>query len=115
MFVISRSTRIAEVKQPDRPDTAEYKVENDRGLLWRLNTYWRVEQADGGIYAQCEAVSLSRDVLLGLGILLKGFVARFPKESMLEMLRQTRDGLTKSAVTGGLQFEQLRVTPTQRK
>jgi hypothetical protein len=105
MFVVSRSTRIAEVKQSDRPDTAEYTVQNDRGLLWRLNTYWRVEQADGGVYAQCEAVSLSRDAPLGLGIFLKGFLSHFPKESMVETLRQTREGLTKSAVTGGLQFK----------
>ena len=93
MLVVSRSTRIAEVKKADRPDTAEYPVGNDTGLLWRLNTYWQAEEADGGVYAQCEAVSLSRDAPLGLGLILKGFLAQFPRGSMTDTLRQTREGL----------------------
>jgi hypothetical protein len=93
MFVVSRSTRIAEVKDPERPGTEEYPVGNDTGYLWRLNSYWRVEEADGGVYARCEAVSLSRDAPLGLGFILKGFLGTFPRESMLETLRQTRDRL----------------------
>lgn len=93
MAVVSRSTRVAQVKDPQHPDSGEYPVENDDGLLWRLNTYWRVEEADGGVYAQCEAVSLSRDAPLGLGFILKGFLAHFPRESMIDTLRQTRQAL----------------------
>jgi hypothetical protein len=39
----------------------------DSGFLWRLNSYWRFGAADGGVYARCEAISLSRDVPAGLG------------------------------------------------
>ncbi len=84
-YLISRSTKIAEVK-----DGTELPVGDDTGFLWRLNTYWRFEQADGGVYAECEAISLSRDVPGFLSWMIKGFVEKFPKESMLNTLRGTK-------------------------
>jgi hypothetical protein len=90
MYVVSHSTRIAEVKDPQRPFSAEEPVGRDSGFLWRLNSYWRFEEADGGVYAECRAISLSRDVPVGLGWMIKGFVAKFPKESMLNTLLGTK-------------------------
>lgn len=90
MYVISRSTRIAEVKDSKGPYTAEEPVGNDTGFLWRLNSYWHFEEADGGVYARCQAISLSRDVPLGLGFMLKGFLQKFPKESMTNTLYGTK-------------------------
>lgn len=90
MYVDSHSTRIAEVQDPKHSYTEEAPVGDDSGFLWRLNSYWRFEEADGGVYAECEAISLSRDVPLGLGFMLKGFLERFPKESMLNTLRGTK-------------------------
>jgi hypothetical protein len=91
--VISRSTRIAEVKDPDKSYDEELPVGNDTGFLWRLDTYWQFQSADDGVYARCEAISLSRDVPLGLGWMLKGFLESFPKESMMNTLRGTRDAI----------------------
>jgi hypothetical protein len=90
LIVTSRSTRIGEVKNPDRSYTEEVAAGEDSGFLWRLNSYWRFEAADGGVYARCEAISLSRDVPGGLGWMLKGFLESFPKESMVNTLRGTR-------------------------
>lgn len=90
MFLISRSTRIAEVRDPERSLTDEVPVGHDFGFLWRLNSYWQFEQADGGVYAECRAISLSRDLPAGLGWMLKGFINRFPKESIQNTLRGTR-------------------------
>ncbi len=90
MSVTSRSTRIAEVKDPDRSYTEEVTDGGDTGVLWRLNSYWRFEAADGGVYAECEAISLSRDVPLGLGWMIKGLLEKFPKQSMQNTLRGTK-------------------------
>jgi hypothetical protein len=97
MYVISHSTRIAEVKDADHPDAGEEPVGDDTGFLWRLNSYWRFEQADAGVYAECEAISLSRDVPPLLGWMIKGLLEKFPKESMQNTLRGT-----KAAVLGRL-------------
>lgn len=89
MYVNSRSTRIAEVKNPDGPYTDEEPVGHDDGFLWALNSYWRFERADGGVYAQLEAVSLSRDLPFGL-MWLKGFLQKFPRDSMELTLKGTK-------------------------
>ena len=97
MSVVSRSTRIAEVKDHKRSYTEEEPIGNDTGFLWRLNSYWRFEEADGGVYAECEAISLSRDVPMGLGWMIKGFVSKFPRESMQNTLRGTKVAVQQSA------------------
>ena len=89
MFLISHSTRIAEVKDAANPDAGEKPVGDDTGFLWRLNSYWRFVEADGGVYAECEAISLSRDVPAIIGWMIKGFLEKFPKESMQNTLRGT--------------------------
>ncbi len=33
----------------------------DRGFLWRLNSYWRYQQVDGGVLVECESLTLSRE------------------------------------------------------
>ncbi len=90
LIVTSRSTHIGEIKDPGKSYTEEVAQGSDSGFLWRLNSYWRFEAADGGVYARCEAISLSRDVPPGLGWMLKGFLESFPKESMVNTLRGTR-------------------------
>jgi hypothetical protein len=97
--VTSRSNHIAEVKDPKKSYTEEEPAGNDSGFLWRLNSYWRFEAADGGVYAECEAISLSRDVPLGLGWMIKGFLESFPKESMMNTLRGTRAAVAARTVS----------------
>jgi len=89
MYIDSRSTRLAEVKNPDRSFRDEEKIGHDDGFLWALNSYWRCEQAGGGVYAQLEAISLSRDLPFGL-MWLKGFLQKFPRDSMEATLKGTR-------------------------
>ncbi len=88
----SYSTRIAEVENPDTPREHELPVGNDHGFLWRLNSYWRAEEKDGGVYVQCEAVTLTRDIPLALKWLLGPFVNSTPKEFLYKMMTNLRAG-----------------------
>jgi hypothetical protein len=90
VFSNSISTRIAEVQDPDKPDGPELPVGTGHGYLWRLNTYWRFDEKDGGVYLQCEALSLTRDMPYGMGWLLKPLVTSIPKASLNRALGQTR-------------------------
>ena len=56
----STATRIAEVAEPDTPRERERLPGDDRGFLWRLNSYWRYEAVPGGVLVECESISLSR-------------------------------------------------------
>jgi hypothetical protein len=90
----SISTRIAEVKDSSHPDGAEMPVGTGNGYLWRLNTYWHFEEKDGGVYVQCEALSLTRDIPYGLGWLLRPLVTKIPKQSLERALGRTREVVT---------------------
>ena len=95
----SYSTRITEVKDSSRPDGEEYPVGKGSGYLWRLYTYWRFQEKDGGVYIQCEAVSLTRDIPTGLGWLLRPLVTKIPKESLNKALGRTREVVLSSQPT----------------
>jgi hypothetical protein len=87
----SRTTRVAEVQNPGDRDERELPPGQDHGFLWRLNSYWRFEQRDGGVYVECEAISLSRSVPTGLGWMINPIIRTLPRDSLSNTLRCTRD------------------------
>ncbi|HVO62096.1 MAG TPA: hypothetical protein VMT53_14250 [Terriglobales bacterium] len=89
----SYSTRIAEVEHAGGANETEKPVGNDSGFLWRLNSYWRLSQRDGGTYVQLEAILLTRDIPAGLGWLIRPFVSSVPQESLQFTLSRTRTTL----------------------
>jgi hypothetical protein len=96
----SYSTRVAEVQNAGTPQEREVTPGSGQGFLWRLNSFWRFEERDGGVYVECEAVSLSRDVPTGLGWLIEPIVRNLPRESLEQTLRSTRSALNGGVVAG---------------
>ncbi|MCP5120330.1 MAG: hypothetical protein GY953_56770 [bacterium] len=89
-YMASRSTRIAQVKDPDSASEAEHPVGGGSGFLWRLNAYWRIDEADGGVYVELRTLSLTRGIPMGLGWIVKPFVTSIPRESLGATLEGTR-------------------------
>jgi hypothetical protein len=89
----SFSTRIAEVENADTPQEREMPAGDDNGFLWRINSYWKFEEKDGGVYIECESISLTRDIPIGLNWLIKPFVTSIPKESLEMTMGSTRSAL----------------------
>jgi hypothetical protein len=88
------SLRVAEVADPGTPQEREHPIGNDGGYLWRLYTYWRFLERDGGTYVQCEAISLTRGIPPVLGWIIRPFVTSIPRESLTFTLETTRKTLT---------------------
>ncbi len=89
----SYSTRIAEVASPGKSSEHELPVGDDHGFLWRLYSYWRFEERDGGVYIECQAISLTRDVPTGLGWVIEPIIRQLPAESLANTLRSTRNAI----------------------
>ena len=89
----SSATRIAQVENAGKPSEREKTPGDDDGLLWRMETWWRFEERDGGVYVQSEVVSLTRDIPAGLGWLIGPFVISIPKESLTFTLEATRSAV----------------------
>ena len=68
---------------------------HDDGFLWRLYSYWRFQERDGGVYVECEAISLTRAIPAGLGWLVQPIITTLPRESLANTLRETRAALEK--------------------
>lgn len=92
-YMVSRSTRIVEIKDPGTPQEKAMPEGNDNGFLWRLNSYWRIDEADGGVYVELRTLSLTRGIPMGTGWIVKPFVTSIPKESLAATLDGTRKAL----------------------
>jgi hypothetical protein len=91
----SYSTRIAEVEHAGESSETTLSPGRDHGFMWRLNSYWRFSESEPGVYVQCEAISLTRDIPTGLQWLIGPFIESIPKESLEFTL-----GATRAAVLG---------------
>jgi hypothetical protein len=89
----SYSRRIAEVADAGEPGEHQLPEGKDHGFLWRLYTYWRFREGAEGVYVECEAISLTRDVPTGLGWLIRPFIENVPRESLTFTLQATRNAL----------------------
>ncbi|HYL62353.1 MAG TPA: hypothetical protein VE077_07000, partial [Candidatus Methylomirabilis sp.] len=86
----SSAVRIAEVENAGKSDEREKPPGDDGGFLWRMETWWRMKEGDGGVYVQSEVVSLTRDIPTGLGWMIGPFVTSIPKETLLFTMEATR-------------------------
>lgn len=98
----SRSTEIREVAGWGKSDEHDLPVGRDDGYLWRMNTYWRFQQKDGGTYVECQSISLTRDIPTGLGWLIGSYVESIPRESLEFTLSATRQTLAKREGSHGM-------------
>lgn len=95
----SRSTEIREITGWGKSGEHDLPVGHDNGYLWRMNTYWRFQQKDGGTYVECQSISLTRDIPAGLGWLIGSYVESIPRESLEFTLGATRQTLAKRGIS----------------
>jgi hypothetical protein len=92
----SHTTRIQEVENAGQRDERLEPQGHDRGFLWRMNSYWRFEEKDGGTYVESQSVSLTRDIPNGLGWLIGPYVTSVPRDSLTFTLATTRSAVLQS-------------------
>jgi hypothetical protein len=86
----SSAVRIAQVVDPGSSEERERTPGEDAGFLWGMETWWRMEERDGGVYIQNQVVTLTRDIPTGLGWLIEPFITSIPKETLEFTLGATR-------------------------
>jgi hypothetical protein len=92
-FCRSHTTRIAEVEDAGSPKEKVRPPDTGYGFLWRLYSYWRFHEREGGVHVECRAVSLTRDVPYGMGWMIEPIIQKLPKESLTNTLAATRQAL----------------------
>ncbi len=96
----SYSTRVAEVENAGEAQERDMPVGDDDGFLWRLYSYWRFYQSPEGVFVQCNAISLTRNVPAGFGWLVRPFLETIPRDSLRFTLEAARYAVAKQVQTG---------------
>ncbi len=88
------------IRQLDR-NGKEIPPGQDSGYLWRLNSYWRFSEREGGVIVECESVGLSRPLGSWLSVLdffafgrIKRIAESVAREALTDTLTSLREGVS---------------------
>jgi hypothetical protein len=94
-LVDTHSTRIAQVEDAGQPGEHEDSVGRDGGYMWRFDSYWRLEERDGGVMAEWESLVLSRQIPLLVRWFVRPFVNRLARQTVSDLMEATRAAVEK--------------------
>lgn len=83
----SVATRIVEVDEAGTRRERARAPGDDHGFLWRLNSYWRYSQVNGGVWVELESLTLSRDLPSPLRPIAAPLINRVARESIARTLQ----------------------------
>ena len=89
----SFTTSVREVEHAGTPREVVSEADTGYGYMWRLNSYWNFEERDAGVWLECRAISLSRDIPKGLAWIIEPIIRKLPRESLIHTLQATRQAL----------------------
>ena len=84
-------TRATEVVDAGSSSEHPRPADDDRGYLWRLNSYWWYEQRPDGVLAVLDSLTLSRDVPLVIRPIAGPLIRRVAAESVTAAMQGLRD------------------------
>jgi hypothetical protein len=89
-YSFTESTRLQEINNYGHADAKRYPPDSGSGLIWRLASVARYEEADGGVYIELQGIALSRPIPAGLHWIVGPLVNRISRAAITVTLRQTR-------------------------
>jgi hypothetical protein len=107
-YSIARTTRMREIRRYPQPGAQELSSEQDSGYIWRIYSFARFEERDGGVYIELEVIVLSRDIPAGLRWVVNPIVRRVSKSAMLTSLRQMEEAVDSTVGPSNRIAKQLR-------
>ena len=89
-YAYSNTTSIREIDKFGTPEEHKLPENEGMGLIWRLSSITRLEERDGGVYAELEAYALSRDIPAAFRLFVSPIVRRVSRDSLATSLHQTK-------------------------
>jgi hypothetical protein len=89
-YSVSNTIHIQEVDKFGTPEQRTLPEDEGTGLIWRLSSITRLEERDGGVYAELEAIALSRDIPAAFRLFVTPIVRRVSRDSLATSLHQTK-------------------------
>ena len=89
-YAFSNTIHIREIDKLGTPEQHTLPENQGTGYIWRLSSITRLEERDGGVYAELEALALSRDIPAAFRLFANPIVRRVSRDSLATSLHQTR-------------------------
>jgi hypothetical protein len=90
VYSTSYASSLQEIQNYGHPNQRDLPAGSGHGYVWRLYSFARYEQRDGGVYLEIEAIALTRDVPAGLRFMVDPEVKRLSRKSLVDSLEQSR-------------------------
>ena len=89
-YAYSNTLHILELDHFGTPKQETLPEGTGTGLIWHLSSIIRLEERDQGVYAELEALALSRDIPGALRVFVTPIVRRVSRDSLATSLHQTK-------------------------
>ncbi len=93
--IFCHSKKINEIENYGEENEKLLPEGNDRGLLWRVNSYITLLESDEGVTIECRSINLTRDIPFGIGLFIGSFINNAPAESLKSMLTALKSYFSK--------------------
>ena len=91
------TTRVQQIENYGEKDERRLAQDEGSGYLWRLVSFARFEEREGGLYLELEVIGLSKDLLGSVRFLLKPIIEHIPRQALTAKLEQTRQAIRSQA------------------
>jgi len=98
-YSIAHTTRVQEIRRYAQLGAQPLPSDQGSGYIWRIYSFARFEERDGGVYVELEAIVLSRDIPVAVRWLVSPIVRRVSKNAMTTSLRQMEEAVRLRAET----------------
>ena len=104
-YSLSTSVRVREIADYGKP--SEHALPEDRGpgYVWRTFIVTRLEQRDGGVYAEIEMIALSRSIPLAFRWLIQPLAERLPRDILMATLKDMRAAVSQENIAASLKTQ----------
>jgi hypothetical protein len=92
-YTVSETTSMCEIKNFGCPNEKRLQPDEGSGYIWRLYSTGRLEERDGGVLLEIEAIALSRDIPGALRWFVDPIVRRISRDSLAKSLTDTSDAV----------------------
>ena len=98
-YSIAHTTRVQEIRHYAESGAQELPSDEGSGYIWRIYSFARFQERDGGVYVELEVIVLSRDIPVAVRWVVNPIVRRISKNAMLTSLRQMEEAVDSPAGT----------------
>ena len=98
-YMTFTTTRVEQIENYGERDERRLAQDEGSGYLWRLVSFARFEERDGGLYLELEVIGLSKDLPGSLRFLLKPVIEHIPRQALTAKLDQTRQAIQSRSVS----------------